>query len=171
MKQVDLDQEGMLSFVREKQPFFLPESAMIVVGEKGGGSIQTITKVEEKHALGHFPGFPVVPLIRMCEIGAQSGLVLAAYIYHDGDPARRNKYVPLAVGCGQSKATYHDVVTAPCTLTVQGILTKEDGIKFEVDLTFLADMNDGQGQVKVGYLNSVEYIIMPAKKRFRAISE
>lgn len=164
-QQVHLDQEQMLSFIRELPPFFLPETATI----SQGGSITTTTRLEEKHAKGHFSGLSVVPLIRMCEVGAQSGLVLAAYVFHEADSKRRDRYVPLAVGCGASEATTDDVVTMPCVLTVNGILTKQDGKnRFEVDLTFFADM--GSGQVKVGYLNAVKYAIVPARGKFRAVN-
>ncbi len=164
MTEIQLDQAGMLSYVREKPPFFLPETAVIVEGV----SITTTTRLEEKHMPGHFPGFPVVPLIRMCEVGAQSGLVLATYAFFGGDASKRDKYVPLAVGCGASEATSEELVTAPCTLIVQGVLTKSERGRFEVDLTFLAETGDS-GPQKVGYLRAVKYWIVPARGPLRNV--
>lgn len=103
-----LDKPDLESLLLERKPFFLVDKA-VVIGKELAFAVVTINP---EQCAGHFPGRPIVPLIRMCEATAQTGVILvAANVASD--------HAPIAIGSGSSEALTKSFVEPPVTLLIE----------------------------------------------------
>ncbi len=121
-------QEDLYDLVMERPPFFMVNRAVAI----GTDMVLSVAHISVTRCEGHFPKRPIVPLIRMCECAAQSGLVLVALNVSDDK-------VPMAFGSGNSIARTKDVVEPPVTILFYGKKVREKMGLFVVDSEFFVE--------------------------------
>lgn len=135
-----LGQKDMEALMLERPPFFFIERAVafdtdVVLG---------VCSIDKERTRGHFPGYPVVPLIELCKAMAQTGIILASLRAKPGK-------VPIASAAGRSRAFSRDLIPAPARVLTH--LTF-GGEKFSSVLSNGEAYVDG---IKVGALGEIVY--------------
>ena len=143
-----LDSDRLGERVLEQKPFFLIERAVGI----GTDYVLAVAAITEKHCAGHFPGRPVVPLIRMCEAAAQAGVIVVAL-------SCGRDHVPIACGSASSKALTRKFIEPPVTLLIEARKVDERfGAFFIVDSKMYAE------GIGVAQLKGIEYLIPPRSR-------
>lgn len=137
-----LDLSDLEELLLERRPFFLIDKA-VVIGKDLAFGVTTITPAQ---CAGHFPGHPIVPLIRMCEATAQAGVVLvAANVASD--------HSPIAIGSGSSEALTKSFVEPPVTLLIEvKKISEKFGALFVVEGKIYVNGNE------VAQLKGIKYL-------------
>lgn len=144
------DEGDLQKLVVERPPFLLVEKAVSI----GSDYILSTARITPERCAGHFPDRPVVPLIRMCEATAQTGMLLVAL--NAGESV-----VPVAVASGESRTLTKTFTEPPVTLLVEGRKVKErPGIMYVVDGKIHA--NGGE----VAILSGIKYLVPPKEYVF-----
>ena len=102
------DEVAIGQLLRERPPFFRIGRAVAL----GEDRLLGVTTVTEEHCDGHFPGTSIVPLIEMCKMAAQTGVLLIAL-------SAPPDHVPIAVGSKESKAESRNFIRPPATLLIE----------------------------------------------------
>ena len=125
----------------ERKPFFLVDKAVGI----GKNCVLGIVNIATIQCAGHFPGRPIVPLIRMCEATAQTGVILVGLnTSHD--------QAPIAIGAGPSKALTRTFIEPPVTLLIAVTkIAEKFGALFIVDGKIFVD------EKAVAKLSKIEY--------------
>jgi len=100
--------EDIKALILERKPFFWIDKAVSV----GNDFMLTSTKVTVRQCEGHFPGYPVVPLIEIFRLAAQTGLLLTALNLSAG-------HEPLAGGSGKNRSKLDVFIEAPVSILVE----------------------------------------------------
>jgi 3-hydroxymyristoyl/3-hydroxydecanoyl-(acyl carrier protein) dehydratase len=111
-----------------------------------------LLSISEEKCKGHFPTRPIVPLIRICETVAQTGVVLVAC---NTGPMQ----VPIAVGAGEAKALTRTFIEPPVSLLIVVQLKEQ---KF--GSLFVLDSRIFVGDEEVGQLKGIKYLC-PARDK------
>ena len=97
--------------------------------------------------MGHFPGHPVVPLIRMCEATAQTGMILVAL-------NAGKDVIPVAVASGESKTLTKRFTEPPVSLLIEARKVKERaGILYVVNGKIHANGEE------IAFLDGIKYML------------
>lgn len=98
--------------ILERRPFFWIDKAVSI----GNDFMLTSTLVTRAQCEGHFPDHPVVPLIEIFRIAAQTGLLLTALNIPDSQE-------PIAGGSGKNRAKTNEFIEAPAIILAEAIKT------------------------------------------------
>jgi len=155
---VFLNQRNLHTLVIERPPFLMPNKAVMLFGEEEK-VVWAVARMTEKRCEGHFPERPIVPLIRLCECLAQTGMFLVA---SQGDSKTHS---PVASAAGASRAFIKDFLDAPVTLLLRVELVKtRHGFYFAKGTAYA----DGK---KVGTLMDIRYSLVPRSTMVRKVKK
>jgi len=140
-----LNRQDIEACVVERPPFVLLGKAVII----GGSYILSAAPISVARCEGHFPDRPVVPLVRMCEAAAQTGVVL---FQHNITTDK----IPVAMGSERNRSLISDFTEPPITLLIEGIRIKERKNTFcEVNGKIYADGRP------IAYIDEIKYLTAP----------
>ncbi|GEM_PF-5096900 len=146
-----LDQDGIQELLLERPPFFMINKAVAF----GSNEVLSIAHISVERCAGHFPGHPIIPLIRMCECAAQTALILG------GLNAGKDQ-APIAVGSGDSKAHARNLVEPPVTLVISAKKLPDvpSGERRNSGRRLYVDTSIWVGDELVGSLVRIECVLM-----------
>jgi len=137
--------ENLQELVIERPPFLLLERTVSI----GDAYMLATAAITPERCLGHFPGHPVVPLIRMCEATAQAGMVLVALNMGRG-------FVPVAMASGESRTLTKKFTEPPVTLVIEARKVRERrGVLYVVDGKIHANGEE------IAVLSGIKYMVLP----------
>lgn len=140
-----LEKTDLCGIIAERPPFFIPERAVVL----GKETVLAQVEITIERCRGHFPDKPIVPLIRLCESIAQTGVILAA---------QHSKFdtIPIAYGSGDSKALTRELIQAPSAFIIEVKLIRPP--RMGVMLLKGTAYKDGE---PVGSLDQIKYMAIP----------
>ncbi len=114
-KGVILLEKDILGIVKEKKPFYKIWNAVVF---PNSGRIESVCPITKEECLGHFDEdinskHIYIPLIRISEMMAQTGLLYVSYITRD------TNRTPLAIGHGAGSALSKKLIRPPVKIRVE----------------------------------------------------
>jgi len=140
-----LDIEGL---VVERAPFFKIWEAKYFPAKK---TLLSMTEIGVEECAGHFPSYPVVPLIRISERMAQTGLLLI------GVSNKKEGKTPVAVSHNDGRALSNNLFHPPLSLVIKAEIMK---CKFGV---YIVDTCAYSASAEpVAELLGIKYVFIPS---------
>lgn len=100
--------------VSERPPFFHIWEAVFYPVKK---TLFAKTTIKKRECRGHFPRYLTVPLIRISERMAQTGLLLVGAIC--ANICKQQKKLPIAIGHGEGRALTNELLSPPLPLIIK----------------------------------------------------
>jgi 3-hydroxymyristoyl/3-hydroxydecanoyl-(acyl carrier protein) dehydratase len=143
-----LEQGDIEKLVLERPPFMWVDHAVLVQPTKGKQVVWGRAHMSAERAAGHFPSRPVVPLLHLCIVMAQTAAIASALQV-------KGESEPIGITSGDANATAKELLDAPAT-----VLTKCVVERYKMYNCFLNGTVYHKGE-EVGTLADMRYLLSP----------
>lgn len=143
-----LEINHILDVLKERPPFLKIEKAVYLKE-----MLLSTAAITETQCEGHFPHQLIVPLIKIAEVMAQSGVLLVSLHY------QKTNVIPIAIGSGESKTLTQKFLYPPLKLLIKTDITRGSGSFYVIDGK--AYTHEGQ---EAAQLSAIKYLVLPQEK-------